>query len=87
MKKCPCRGCICMPICRNKGYLKLVYGCELVSLYLGTPCEASKKRNYPLRVLHKLFKPTSWYLENGDLDFHPYDRNILMVRRTDDSKF
>lgn len=75
MIKCPCRGCICMPICRNKGYLDLVSKCELISSYLRTPCNASKERNYPLTILHKLFKPTRWYLENG---------KIIMVRPTYD---
>ena len=80
LMKYPCKGCICIPICRNKGYLKLVDECELISSYLRTPRKASKERNYPLTVLYNTFKPTRWYLEKGRSDFYFYDKDIILVR-------
>ena len=80
MNKCPCRECICMPICRNKSYLRLVHECELINSYLCTPCDASKKRNYPLKVLYNLFKPTRWYLDKGKSESYLYNNKVIMVR-------
>ena len=84
MIKCPCIECICLAICRNKGYLRLVNGCELVNSYLCTPCNASEERNYPLKVLYNLLKPTRWYLEKGKSEFHLYNDKVIMVRPTND---
>ena len=82
MTKCPCENCICIPICRNRFYLDLVDKCELVSSYLRTPCDASKKRNRPVTVLYKLFKPKTWYLEmTSPKDSELYPKGALLIRR------
>ncbi len=74
MIKCPCEECICLAVCRNKFYLNLVEDCELISSYLRRPCTASRERNYPLIILHKLFKPKTWYLNSL-----PKDKGVLLV--------
>lgn len=32
--KCPCKDCICVPVCRNIQYKKLVKRCELLDSYI-----------------------------------------------------
>jgi hypothetical protein len=39
--KCPCENCICVPICRNILYKKLVEKCDILDRYI----ESNSRRN------------------------------------------
>ena len=32
--KCPCKECICLPMCRNRGLSQLYRECQLLDLYV-----------------------------------------------------
>jgi len=75
--KCPCKNCICIPICREKDYIKMIRNCSLLKNLL----YGNKFRNF-WRILietEKILKPVRWYIEikdNGvtELITHPASR-------------
>ena len=34
MEEAPCFNCICLPMCKNKDYIKLINSCPTVSIYI-----------------------------------------------------
>lgn len=36
LTKCPCEDCLCAPICRHKGYFKLMNDCSLINKYINS---------------------------------------------------
>jgi hypothetical protein len=34
LTECPCKNCICVAVCQNKGYIQLLGTCDLVAYYL-----------------------------------------------------
>lgn len=66
---CPCKNCICIPICRLKTYPVLVGECNEVWDYLISPFPTIKTRNNgKLCLIHKLLKPTDWHLIYDEFD-------------------
>ena len=51
---CPCEDCLCVPICRHKGYFKLMNDCSLINKY------TSSYDNKHLRVADKILQSTQW---------------------------
>jgi len=61
MEGCPCKNCICVPICRHKPYSFLIQECDLVYNYLSDSHFISGI-SAPLRrmVFESLLQPTTW---------------------------
>ena len=61
MNRCPCKDCVCIPICRNKDYVDLFKDCYLVDEYT-----SSKSKYIVLRDQNKIcniqdiLKPSAW---------------------------
>jgi len=65
MKNCPCEKCLCLPVCRQKKYGKLIMECETVWRYInkrpysyleGTTLVA----NLYLNKVFNTLKPKTW---------------------------
>ena len=56
---CPCKDCICVPICKNKGYMRLFEDCILLRIYepryYDPPRHLKKIRN-----IHGAIKSNEW---------------------------
>lgn len=72
--KCPCKNCLCIPICSHKKYSDLVK-CSLLKVYLIDPCTASIRPPKRIRKIVKIIKPTNWYCSFGDKN------NLMLVHR------
>jgi len=46
MTKCPCKDCICIPICRNRNIDSLSYKCSLLDEFI----EANSRRYKPAGI-------------------------------------
>lgn len=66
--KCPCKECICVPICRNKLYIDFISDCILIEKFLYgrsgyagelTP-EESKQYNINWGTATDIVNPSSW---------------------------
>jgi len=58
--KCPCEGCLCVPMCRNKPYNILVNKCFLINNYLIEPYRASKRPSDRLKKVYEILQPIYW---------------------------
>lgn len=57
--KCPCEDCLCVPICGNKVYHKLVE-CSLLAVYLIGPCTASIRPSNRILKVEEIIQPEIW---------------------------
>ncbi len=57
--KCPCEGCLCVPICRHKNYYSLFHECYLLSTYVQNPYVWKICIN-ELKNSKKILQPTCW---------------------------
>jgi hypothetical protein len=59
--KCPCKNCVCVPVCKHKGYFKLMscrFLIDYVDLYYrGIHYDCSHRVE-----IKKILKPTNWDL-------------------------
>jgi hypothetical protein len=72
--KCPCIGCLIIPLCKNKGYIEMVESCEALADFLVTPFQVGKERDKPLTELVEIIKPTLWSVH--------YRRDPLNMNKT-----
>lgn len=63
--KCPCEDCLCVPVCRYKGYLVLLE-CSLLNEYLIKPYDPSKRPIKRLQKTKKILHPTRWTYDMRD---------------------
>jgi len=68
MIECPCHNCICVPICRQKEYFRLIDDCELLLklLYKSTTIDSrNRKKDYPgmISEVYKELQPHHWIIE------------------------
>jgi hypothetical protein len=72
MDRCPCKDCICIPICRNKDYVDLFNDCYLLDKYT-----SSKSKYVVLRDEKKIYKiqdilkPNAWLFRKSGKSGHP----------------
>ena len=57
--KCPCKDCLCVPMCSHKVYRKMVE-CSLISVYLIDPCTASIRPSDRILEVKKILQPIMW---------------------------
>lgn len=57
--KCPCKDCLCVPICRHKKYIKIVE-CSLLRGYLIDPCTARIRPSKRILKVEKIIHPVHW---------------------------
>jgi len=56
---CPCKDCLCVPICRHKKYIKMAE-CSLLKAYLIDPCTASIRPPKRMLKVEKSIHPVHW---------------------------
>jgi hypothetical protein len=67
-KECPCKNCICIPICRHKMYMQLFKDCCLVKkyvpkydwIYLGRHRD-EKELDERVKEICLAINPVRWY--------------------------
>jgi hypothetical protein len=64
MHNCPCKDCICVPVCRHKQYSALIFGCTLLQKYLrnGFMFGEPSRPNGKLKLVQKSLQPSAWIL-------------------------
>jgi hypothetical protein len=67
--KCPCEGCICIPICKHKNYLKLFGDCIYLRIYEPFYGQLEKRDYKRMKQIQTNIKPTQWYLFERTLKF------------------
>jgi len=81
MVKCPCKDCVCIPICKLKEYPILIRNCEEVWNYLSNPFPSwsftdkekiVQRENGRISMVHKILNPTNW-----QLTYDEYNRVIV----------
>ena len=63
---CPCKNCICLPICKHKEYYILFTDCSLLREYILNPLIVVNKHKEHTSQLYKILNPTHWTFENGE---------------------
>ena len=80
MKKCPCIDCICLPVCRNKPYYKMLADCDTLRVRL---YNNNGKVRYPMstnmtvenrkpifstliKIVYEHMKPDKWHASFKD---------------------
>ena len=69
MRKCPCKDCLMVARCKNKGFLELVQGCTLVVDYLycrHIPEYSYRRKGFDIDVQRviKALQTKSWYIDS-----------------------
>jgi len=67
---CPCVNCICVPVCRQKGYFTLVSECKLILriLYKANypqPMDRSVHFNRMIGEINAAINPTHWKVDHN----------------------
>ena len=76
MNNCPCKDCICVPMCQSKHYADLVFDCSLIWNYLAEPLTPTQRNNGRLGLLQKALNPTTWCLFSDDNGCLCVDNNM-----------
>jgi len=80
MKKCPCKECILLAICRNKTLRILFDDCSLLKEFLPDPYAIGKERKEKMPLIESMLKPTTWYTF---ISYHGYQepqrRDLFVV--------
>ena len=66
--KCPCKQCICVPICKHRVYNVLLNKCGLLKKYLfykGQHHDSKRRRWFSKTILYaeRCLKPKLWHVE------------------------
>jgi len=81
--KCPCRDCICIPICKHKTYPSLILECELIHgmIYAITISITSREECAKIvRDIRDNIKPTIWDINERDTIIEPNKtRNMRQI--------
>jgi len=60
---CPCKTCICIPVCRNKRFYELLNDCELLSEYDNDIFHAANRDWIKTRRIFNILNPVLWTLD------------------------
>ena len=65
LTECQCQNCICLPVCRYKGYRNLLIDCEILFSKLYTTriiCMEARDSNFvkDILLIEDFLKPTEW---------------------------
>ena len=58
-EKCPCENCVCQAICKQKVFIDLILGCELVDTFTEDNENRARARER-VRVVYKTLQPSRW---------------------------
>lgn len=64
---CPCKDCICVPVCQHKKYFMLTK-CELIRDFIDTELLTARDVDditnaVHRRTIHETLKPTAWFID------------------------
>ena len=64
-EKCPCEGCVCVPVCQHRIISDMVMHCKLLYDYLydDNGMKIRPKKNYSIRIItiREFVPPTHFY--------------------------
>lgn len=72
MIKCPCKNCVCIPICRNKNINALFDDCSLIREYIVDYDNIFLRRTDRMNKMMKIVKPINW--KNGEKELYYPDK-------------
>ena len=59
-KKCPCKDCICIPVCRHKPYMNLFHDCILLRRYEPAYDRLLYQNTEHRHDIEETLKPSKW---------------------------
>lgn len=70
---CPCNDCVCVPVCRQKGYYPLVQQCKLILhiLYTSNYSDAGSRSVYFNKMIYKVndaLNPRYWRISETSIN-------------------
>jgi hypothetical protein len=76
MNKCPCKGCICISVCKNKKYINLLKECETVWSYIfvATSYKMNKEK---MKIVCKTLQPVRWGLKETETKIRVIDKSYI----------
>jgi hypothetical protein len=60
MKSPPCKDCLCVPICKHKGYTDLFEDCSLLLAYEPNYYSLSGREIDHMKQIEQILKPNLW---------------------------
>ena len=86
-KKCPCKGCICVPVCRHKTYGQLFRDCILLQEYEPIHRNYDDRDIDKIGLLQRVLKPSQWrfgfslaHTPTKPLVYGIKDQNVIIKR-------
>jgi len=61
--KCPCKECICVPVCRHKGFLNLVHSCSPFCVFTLDCSNAYTDKVIYRKKVEKALNSTMWFVD------------------------
>ena len=61
--KCPCKNCICVPICRHKSYLQMMSQCSIAKDYIPDYSVVHGKNAHKVIAIEQAIGPTTWRMK------------------------
>jgi len=87
-EKCPCENCICIVLCRQKSYNKLVISCDLLRKYLYFKevddeilISSSIRVNCRVEEFESRIKEVQGFIKSSEWCYNPDNKQITMVVR------
>ena len=75
MNKCPCKDCLCKPMCQNKYYYDLFEECSLVNEFLPYPGSLENRSHTDIKSLALELQSATWHYEMRSIaDVDPYKK-------------
>ena len=81
MTNCPCVGCLCYAICREKPYIQMFNNCCLVKEFMDFPSPAPNplyRDSKKLKELEDVLKPICWKTQWNTFK----GENVLIIQWT-----
>lgn len=71
-KQCPCKGCICIPICRHKDYTQLTKDCITIRNHHNECVERDHQDFFfSICAIEDALKPTKWVYKSSGVSKRP----------------
>ena len=65
MKKCPCKECVLLAMCKYKSYRKLFMECSILLEYEPNFNKTFSRNNQHIKDLYAALNPTRWSIWDG----------------------
>lgn len=72
----PCKNCLILPACKNKGYMETFIDCKLIKAYVPGYAVVSTAREEGIINLYRTLKPTFWHIVIKKIPVYAYGKEF-----------